>query len=79
LKILDKHLNGKKYLIGENLSLADLQIGTSLSIGFQSVFDKNFREEIKNLTQWYERFINNPAIIKRFGKIKLSAKSLVPI
>lgn len=34
LKILDKHLNGKKYLIGENLSLADLQIGTSLTIGF---------------------------------------------
>ena len=33
-KVLDTHLNGRKWLVGDNLSIADLYIGASFTLAF---------------------------------------------
>lgn len=33
-KILDTHLNGRKWIIGDNLTIADLYLGASFLLAF---------------------------------------------
>lgn len=33
-KILDNHLNGKKWLVGDKMTIADLYVGSSVILAF---------------------------------------------
>lgn len=70
-KVLDTHLNGRKWLVGDNLTIADLYLGSSFLLAFQTMFDKGFRKAHKNLSEWFNSFITHPAVIKRFGKVSM--------
>lgn len=68
-KILDTHLNGKSWLVGDRMTIADIYVGSSLILAFQTVFDFGFRKAHPHLTKWFEAFIGSKAILKRFGRI----------
>lgn len=77
-KTLDNHLAGKKWLVGDSLTIADLYLGSSFLLAFQMLFDKGFRKAHKNLSEWFNNFISHPAVIKRFGKVQLCESALKP-
>ena len=41
---LNKYLQGKSYLVGENPTVADIVVASPLIIAFQTVFDAGFRK-----------------------------------
>ncbi len=52
LKFIDKHLSKNKYLSGENFSIADITMLTTLD--FAKVVDIRLTEKHANIKRWYE-------------------------
>jgi len=69
IKIMNNHLNGKQWLVGDKLSLADIVAGSILTPAFQLVLDAGFRKGMKNAGEWFERFVAVPGVVKAAGNI----------
>lgn len=75
MKILDSYLDGKYYLVGDNVTIADIMVAMYLQIPFQTVFDAGYRKSaIPNATEWFEKIMSLPAVIKSCGYVKLCEK-----
>ncbi|CAG8737392.1 3373_t:CDS:2, partial [Acaulospora colombiana] len=77
LRILEKVLLKKTYLVGERVTLADISVATSLYLPFKLVLDAEFRKGHKNLTRWYVTLINQPAFKKILGDVTLADVAVV--
>ena len=62
VKPLDKHLAGKTYLVGEQLTIADATLLADLTIPYKFVLDKAQRDSLPNLTKYFTELINRPEI-----------------
>lgn len=71
VQILDKSLNGKHYLVGDSLTIADIAIASILSIGFRLVFDEAVRNTFPRATEWYKLVYDTPAFKHRLGRMWL--------
>jgi len=78
LKAMDNHLNGKQWLVGNQVTLADLICGCTLQTSFQTCLDKGFRNAHKNLAAWFERFSALPQVIRAAGTIQSCVKMIQP-
>ncbi|MBW7967797.1 glutathione S-transferase family protein [Bradyrhizobium sp. BR 10289] len=58
LKHIDRQLNGKSFMLGEHLSLADIPIGTHL---YRYLNLDLPRPNLPNVERWYERLQSSPA------------------
>lgn len=72
-------LEGKKFLLGDDLSVADIIIANCLMYGFQTVLDQGFMKSIKNVNEWAARVFALPEHIHVFGKVQMCQKPLKPI
>ena len=79
LKTLNTALEGRDYLVGNQLSLADLTLANGLLICFQTVLDAGFRKSMKNVTKWAESVYALEAFTKVLGRVQLCAKALKPV
>ena len=68
LEFLDKCLKGKKFIVGNETTIADISIASSLNVCFQWIFDEKYREKIPNVVNWYENVINEEYWRKEYGK-----------
>ncbi|KAL4769292.1 glutathione S-transferase [Aspergillus nidulans var. acristatus] len=67
LKILDDHLCGRTYLVGETLSLADLFVLGIVQGAFRFFLDKRWRDEHRDLSTWFERVHALPIVVDVAG------------
>jgi elongation factor 1-gamma len=79
LKVLDNHLNGKQFLVGDNLTVADVIVSNFVLIIFQLLVETNQRKAFAHLSGWFERVSSNPHFIKRNGKPVLCARPIKPV
>ena len=79
VKTLNTHLEGKKWLVGNEMTLADLIVGLFLSYMFQTILDSGFRKAMKNIGPWAESVYEHEAIVKILGKMKMCDKALKPV
>ncbi|SMN20633.1 similar to Saccharomyces cerevisiae YGR201C Putative protein of unknown function [Maudiozyma saulgeensis] len=56
--IFEDHLSKHRYLVNENITLADLTAATSFSFGFTFVLDKEWRQEHPSIVNWFNEVIN---------------------
>ena len=70
MKTIDKALTGRKYLVGDGLTIADILVFCSLMSAFQLVLDAEFRKTVPNVTKWFELVASLPEIRKRAGAVK---------
>ena len=66
-KIINTHLEGKKWLVGEEMTIADVYLAIVLSNLLQTTLDAGFRKAMKNASDWAERVFSNPSVIKILG------------
>ena len=78
-KVLNNHLNGKTWIVGDHPTLADLVAGHYLTKSFQLTLDAGFRKAMPHLTKWFEAYTALPAVTKVAGKIHMCAKPVKPI
>jgi len=79
MMVLDKHLNGKSFLVKESLTLPDIGCSQVLQMAFQCVFDSSFQKTIKNVTAWFTKITSLPAYVKSAGSIKLCTVAQKPL
>jgi len=75
---LNVYLQGKEWLVGKHVTVADVVLGVSIVNAFQSVLDGGFRKAMASLTSWVDRFIALPEFVSIMGKVKFCAKVFPP-
>ena len=78
MKVINTALEGKKFLVGDSATLADYVLIIALMESLQTVLDGGFRKAMKNVDAWATSILDDAAIVKVFGKVKMAAKPLKP-
>ena len=71
LGALDQILLSKTYLVGEDITFADIAVVTALVLGYKTVFDKAFRSEFKNVTRYFTTVIAKKHFKAALGEVAL--------
>lgn len=77
LTILDAHLLHRTYLVGEQITLADISIVSALLYPFKLVTDKNYLKNYNNVTRWFTTCVNQPEFTAVVGTVVLCKKELL--
>lgn len=72
LKILDKHLRDKTYMVGFNPTIADVAIFSALLDMYSMVFAPNFVKNYTNVTRWFNTVAHHPAFAGVVGEVKFA-------
>lgn len=62
-KILNTHLQGKEFLVGGHLTLADIAVWQSLYLAMTLALDGGFRKAMPNLAAWFEKVSKIPQVV----------------
>jgi elongation factor 1-gamma len=79
IRLINSALQGKEYLVGNKITVADLVIVVALILPFQVTLDPGFRKSVENVSKYFERVTALPQFVKRFGKIRACQKSIKPV
>ncbi|EMR65146.1 putative elongation factor 1-gamma protein [Eutypa lata UCREL1] len=60
VSVVEKALAGKQYLVGGQLTIADLFVVAAFSRGYQLVLTKKWAEAHPNIHEWYMRLKSDP-------------------
>lgn len=70
LVVLDTALAGKKWLLGDELTIADIILSTSILYAMQTAIDGGFRKnKLKNLEKWASACYTLPEMVMVHGKV----------
>ena len=77
VKVLNEYLEDgdKSFLVGENLTIADLMVAALLSIPYQVTFGAEFFENMETAADYLERIMGLPSFVRRFGYVKRGANA----
>ena len=79
IKLLEKELEGKQYLVGNRLTLADIVLFRYLRLFMMFHFPDGMRKKLlPNLTKWFENIMKTNEAIKAYGRIVLCKQPLKP-
>ncbi|KAH9619367.1 hypothetical protein KSS87_011668 [Heliosperma pusillum] len=78
LDALNKHLASNTYLVGHNVTLADIVMISNLSLGFSRVMTKSFTSEFPHVERYVWTLVNQPNIKKVLGEVT-QTESIPPI
>ncbi|KIM24549.1 hypothetical protein M408DRAFT_75828 [Serendipita vermifera MAFF 305830] len=67
LGVLDKHLSTRTYLVGERITLADLEAGSALVMMYEQIIGKEQREQFPHVLRHYETIRNHPKLKDIWG------------
>jgi glutathione S-transferase len=72
LESFNKHLEGKEYLVGSSITLADIQLAAYIRFPLSMAINPPFRNKILNFMNWYYRITGHEGHFdETFGKLKL--------
>ena len=77
-KTLNAALEGKQWLVGNAMTLADVVVALNLITSFQTTLDGGFRKAMKNVNTWAEACYALAPVVSVCGNVKMCAKALKP-
>lgn len=77
-KVLNSHLTGKNWFVGNSLTYADVSMFTALAPAFQLCLDAGFRKAMPELARWFEKMARLPVVVGRLGYVKACARAVAP-
>jgi len=75
LAVLNDHLLNNTFLVGENVTLADISVVVPLAEAYKSVFDEAFLKSFPNVTRWFQTCVNQKNFSKVLGAVTLASSS----
>jgi elongation factor 1-beta len=75
-KLMDTHLKGKNYMVGDSVTVADVVLTTAFIPAFQTCLDAGFRKSMPNFAAWFARCTGNQSFINVVGIIKPIEKAM---
>lgn len=77
LCLLNTRVEGKKFIVGDELTLADIAICSYLAPYMFSQCDSKVKEKHPSFVEYYTQIMSIPAIEQYFGKVKYPQKSWI--
>ena len=74
-KAINTHLKDKSWLVGDELTLADIVVFNCLITPFIFAFDAGFCKAMGNLTTWFEKMAKLPFVARNAGYVKVPGKT----
>lgn len=56
--VVEEHLNNRSFLVGEDLTLADIFCAGIIAFGFQFFYGRSWRDANPNVSRWFESIVN---------------------
>lgn len=78
LSVLNTYLEGKTYLVGDSITLADIVVASTLLYPFKLVCDEAYLKHFGNVTQWFNTCVTQPEFNAIVGKVNLCKKETPP-
>jgi len=78
LTILNNHLNNRKFLVGDEITIADLSLASALNFSFQFLYDEKKRNQYSNITKWFQEVTSQEKWRSVYGKTTLCKVALKP-
>ena len=79
MKVLEVHMKDKEFVMGNKLTLADVNLFRELKYFFQLVFPKGLRDKLfPNVTKWFQKMADTDEVKKAYGKILLCNQPMKP-
>jgi len=75
LKMMNVHLEGRTFVVGENVTMADVAMGMPLVEAIKTVFDQEYMAQYPNVVRWMMTFINQPIVHKVVGSVAPKAQA----
>jgi elongation factor 1-gamma len=77
MQVLEKHLENETYLVGRQITLADVAVATTLLLPLKFVLDEKARKPFPNLMRWFDLLVHQQAFIDTVGETKLCEVPMV--
>ena len=77
LTTLNTHLEGKKYLVNDNVTLADITVASALVYPLKLVCDEEYRKSFPNVIRWFNDCVSQEEFKAVIGSVTLCKKELV--
>jgi len=74
LLVLEAHLKSNTFLVGNQVTLADITVACALVEPMQELFDNNFRKGLESVTRWFLTCVNQNEFVEVLGKVNLAKK-----
>jgi len=74
LRVLNGHFLRNTYLVGNQITLADICICTALVEMYKQVFSPKYISQFPNVSRWFNTCINQPEFASILGKIVFATK-----
>ena len=79
LRLMDKNLEKNEFIVGNNLTLADIELFNSLRFLMMFHLPEALRKKlIPNLNNWFEKIMNTKEAIEAYGRTVLCKNMLKP-
>lgn len=77
LTTLNNHLATNKYLVNDNITLADITVASALVYPFKLVCDENYLKPFGNVTRWFQDCVSENEFKAVIGTVAFCKKELV--
>ena len=71
LKNLNTHLQGKTYVVGQSVTLADLELFYVIKPYFELLFVDAIRKQTPNVLSWFNNLASNQHVVSAYGRVLL--------
>ena len=78
IQAIDKHLEGKKFLVGDSITLADIALVSALHYPMHFSFNNQFRNKVLHLLAWFNSLHESDALKAVLGTAKALTNPLKP-
>lgn len=77
LQILENHLHLRTFVVGEQVTLADIVLACALLYPMKMIFDKEYRKPFSAVCRWFGTLVNQPEFQVIMGDVPLCDVALV--
>lgn len=78
LKTIDTHLEGKSYLVKDQITLADITLASTLIYPMKLVCDSEFFKPFGNVEKWFKSCVSQSEFKAVIGEVTMCKKELMP-
>ena len=78
IKALNNAMKARTFVVGDALTVADLQLLLCVAEMEQMVLDTNFRNSLNNLNAHFQMMIDQPVVKSRMGTLRAGKNQLLP-
>lgn len=78
MTVLNEHLLANTFLVGNQITLADITIVCALVDLYRQVFTSKFLAPFTNVTRWFTTCVNQPEFAKVLGKVDFAKEEAQP-